>query len=164
MSQEEALELAFPTATRIERATAFLDAGQIAAAEKLAGEDVEVRSGMITYYVARRGSVPLGVAYFDSHIVRTMPEVVMVVVTPQSVIERIEVLRFSEPREYRATPAWIRQLAGKPLGDDLSLGGRVRGLSGATLTSRALTAAARRVLALHRIIAPLGAPAPARGP
>lgn len=156
VNQQEALKLAFPTATKIERRTAFLDQKQIEAARALAGEESDVRDGVINYYVALRGNTPLGAAYFDSHIVRTMPEVVMVVVTPRSVIDRIEVLRFTEPREFRPPPSWVDQMDGSSLNPDLSLNGRIRGLSGATLTARALTGAARRVLALHQIIAPFG--------
>lgn len=152
LTQDEALRLAFPGATAVERKTAFLGAAQVAAAKRLAGSGVEVRAGVVTYYAARRGATPLGVAYFDSHRVRTLPEVVMIVVTPQATIERIEVLRFSEPPQYRAPDGWLDQLEGEGLTARLSLRGSVANMTGATLTSKALTDAARRTLALHRVI------------
>ena len=71
---------------------------------------------VVTHYVARdRNNRLLGVAYFDSHRVRTLGEVVMVVVTPDGRTRSIEVLKFAEPPEYRAPDAWLRQFAGKPL-------------------------------------------------
>ena len=160
LSQQEALRLAFPTATRIERRTAYLGEEQLRAARELAGRGVPVEGGVVTYYVGMRGSAPLGVAYFDVHRVRTLPEVAMVVVDPQARIERVEILRFSEPPQYRAPEGWIGQLEGKVLDGRLSLKGEVVNMTGATLTSAALVNASRRVLALHRVIRPL---APAGG-
>lgn len=157
MSQQEALALAFPGA-QVERRTAFLDERQAQAAGRLGGRGVEVRPGVVTYYVGRRGGVPLGVAYFDVHRVRTLPEVVMVVVAPDERIERIEVLKFSEPPQYMAPDGWLAQVEGKRLTDDLAVNRGVANMTGATLTSDAIVRASRRVLALHRVIRPLEAP------
>lgn len=156
LNQQEALRLAFPGATSIERRTAFLGDQDAVAARELAGRGVEIKDGVVTYYVGKRGQTPLGVAYFDVHRVRTLPEVVMVVVTPRATVERIEILRFSEPPEYRAPDGWLDQFEGKNLSPTLSTRGSIIGMTGATLTSEAITRAARRVLALHRVIAPLG--------
>ncbi|MEJ2502655.1 MAG: FMN-binding protein [Gemmatimonadota bacterium] len=153
MTQEEALEAAFPGA-RLERRTAYLTEDQVRQAGELAGSDVEIDQGIVTYYAAYREGRPAGVAYFDTHRVRTMAEVAMIVVGPDDRIQRVEVLKFMEPPEYRAPDGWIEQLEGRPLDDDLSLRGGVRTLTGATLTARALTRAARRVLAFHAVIAP----------
>ncbi|HEV2148911.1 MAG TPA: FMN-binding protein [Longimicrobiaceae bacterium] len=161
MSQQEALALAFPAPAQVERRTAFLDARQAEAASRLAGRGVEVKPGVVTYYVGRRGSTPLGVAYFDVHRVRTLPEVVMVVVTPDERIERIEVLKFAEPPQYRAPDGWLAQVEGKRLSPDLAVGRGVVNMTGATLTADAVVAASRRVLALHRTIGASGAPRPA---
>ncbi len=154
LTQREALQLAFPEAA-VERRTAFLDDAELDAARALAGEGVEVSSRVVTYYVGSREGSPVGVAYFDSHVVRTLAEVLMIVVSPDERIERIEVLRFDEPPEYRVPSNWIAQLEQLPLDERLSLKGDVVNMTGATLTSEAVVAAARRVLALHRVIRPL---------
>lgn len=156
LTQEEALELAFPAPTRVERKTAYLSEAQLRRARSLAGSDVAIDQGIVTYYVGYRGERPVGVAYFDVHRVRTMAEVVMAVVDAAGRVERMDVLKFTEPPEYRAPAGWIDQIEGRPLDDDLSLNGSIRNLTGATLTARALTRAARRVLALHAVIQPLG--------
>lgn len=156
LSQDEAIRLAFPAATVIERKTAYFDEEELAAARSAAGRGVEVRSGVISYYLARRGAHPLGVAYFDAHRVRTLPQVLMVVVSPQGTVQRIEVLQFSEPPEYRAPDGWLDLFDGRPLSPDLSLKRAIPTLTGATLTADAVTDAARRVLALHRVIRPFG--------
>lgn len=156
LTQEEALALAFPAPATVERRTAYLSAGQLERARALAGDEVEIEQGIVTYYVGRQGGEPLGAAYFDAHRVRTKNEVVMVVVGPDARIRRVDVLKFTEPPEYRAPDGWIDQLDGRRLDDALSVRAGLHNLTGATLTARALARAARRVLALHAVIEPLG--------
>lgn len=156
LTQEEALRTAFPDAEKVERRTAYLDDAQRARVAELAGPGVEAETGVITYYVALEGGRPAGVAYFDAHRVRTLPEVLMIVVDPDDRIRRIEVVRFSEPPEYAPPGGWLAQFDGRPLDDGLSLKGDIRRVTGATLTSVAVTDAARRTLALHRVIDPFG--------
>lgn len=156
LTQDQALRLAFPAPARIERRTAFLDDSQIAEAKKLAGGGIELPHRVITYYVAVNDGRVTGAAYFDSHRVRTLGEVLMIVVGPAAEIRRIEVLRFAEPPEYKVSGAWLDQFDGEKLGPGLSLKKGIVNMTGATLTSVAVTNAARRVLALHAVIQPFG--------
>ncbi|MFQ5877405.1 MAG: FMN-binding protein [Acidobacteriota bacterium] len=149
LTQEEALRRAFPAPGEVERRTLYLDDGQARAAAAAAGVPVEGR--VFPYYVGRREGRALGYAYFDTHLVRTLPETVLVLIAPEGRIERIEILSFDEPEDYLPRGRWLRQFAGRQLDADLSLGRGVRPLTGATLSSRAITAAARRILALHRL-------------
>jgi electron transport complex protein RnfG len=150
LTQDEALRLAFPGAA-IERRTAFLTEAQRREARRLSG-DPELPAALVTYYAATKDEAPVGTAYFDTHRVRTMPETIMVVVAPSGAIARIEVLSFQEPEEYLPRPRWYAQFSGKPLDDDLSMKRAIRPVTGATLTARATTDAARRVLALDRVL------------
>jgi len=150
LTQEEALKLAFPGAA-VERRTAFLTEAQRREARRLSG-DAELPAALATYYAATKEGAPVGTAYFDTHRVRTMPETIMVVVEPSGAVARIEVLSFQEPEEYLPRPRWYAQFSGKPLDDDLSMKRAIRPVTGATLTARATTEAARRVLALHRVL------------
>lgn len=156
LTQKEALSLAFPGAERVERRTAYLDDAQMGRARELAGEDVEIPSGIITYYVGWKNGAPTGAAYFDTQRVRTHPQVLMVVVDSAGAVEQVEVVRFAEPPEYAPPRGWIARFLGRVLNRDLSLKADVATLTGATLTARATTKAVRRVLALHRVISPLG--------
>lgn len=153
ISQEEALALAFPNMT-VERRTAYLDDDQLASARRLAGERAEVRSAIVTHYVASRNGAPVGAAYFDAHRVRTLQEVLMVVVRPDGSVDRIETVAFREPPEYRAPDGWLDLFEGRPLSDELSTRGNIPNVTGATLTSNAVTSAVRRVLALHAVVRP----------
>jgi hypothetical protein len=154
LTQDEALALVFSGAD-LERRTAFLDEADLALADRLAGPDVDVEAGVVSYYVASRGGVPIGVAYFDAHRVRTLPQVLMIVVDTEGRVSRVETVSFREPPEYRAPDGWLRQFDDRALDDALSLRGEIATITGATLTAGAATRAARRVLALHQVIDPL---------
>jgi Na+-translocating ferredoxin:NAD+ oxidoreductase RnfG subunit len=162
VSLQEALTGAFPPPAVVERKTAFLDSEDLAAIRTAAGADAPVTQRVVSYYVATRNGTPLGVAYFDSHRVRTLNEVVMIVVEPGDSagtdrIRSIEVLRFAEPPEYHARDAWLNQFKGSTLSRNLSLKQSILNMTGATLTSNAIVRAARRVLATHQRIKPWAA-------
>ena len=154
MTQDEALALAFPAPATVERRTAYLTEEQMREAARLAGPSAEKVQGVLSYYVARRGSRPLGVAYFDVHRVRTLPEVLMVVVGPEGRVQRVEVIKFAEPPDYLAPAGWLAQFHDQALSPSLSTKGDIVNMTGATLTSRAVTDAVRRVLALHGVLRP----------
>lgn len=158
ISQQEALRIAFPPPATVERKTAYLSQPALDSARAEAGSDVPLSQSVVSYYVGKREGKPAGVAYFDSHRVRTVNEVLMIVVGPDDRLRQIEVLRFAEPPEYRPAIPWLAQFGGKTLSPGLSLQGDIAMMTGATLTSNAVTRAARRVLALHHVIRPFAAP------
>ena len=138
------------------RATAYLDSAQLARASALAGHEVE--QSVVSYYVAHKGSAPAGVVYFDRHRVRTLDQLLMIVVTPEGTVREIEVLHFAEPPEYRPAEAWLKQFEGRPLDAQTSLRRGIVNMTGATLSAQGVTRAVRRVLALHAVIRPLAPP------
>ena len=146
LTQEEALRLAFPGGAAVTRKTAFLSEADRAEVARRAGGAPP--PGFVAYYAATADGKDAGTAYFDTHVVRTLPETILVVVDPKGAIARIEVLSFSEPEEYLPRGAWYGRFPGKTLGDELSEKKGVRPVTGATLTVRVTVEAARRVLAL----------------
>ncbi len=146
---DEALKLCFGDA-QIERATLYLTEEQVEQAAKLAGEPVA--SAIVHPYVARRDGELVGTAWVDSHRVRTLRETILVVVDSQQRVRRVELLAFGEPPEYIPRGAWYGQFNGRRLDDEMRLQRGIRGVTGATLTARATTAAVRRMLALHRAL------------
>ena len=157
LTQDEALAVAFPPPATVERRTAYLSEQELERARTLAGADVNVEAAIVTYYVGRDGSRSVGVAYFDAHRVRTLQEVLMIVVTPEAQVKSIEVLRFSEPRDYLAPGGWLEQFERRGLDEELSVRRGIVNITGATLTSSAVTRAVRRTLALHDVVAPFEA-------
>ena len=149
LTLDEALALAFPDCT-VERRTEYLSDAQKRRIAKLAKVDFE-RNLAFPYVATRKGEL-VGTAYFDTHRVRTLRETLMVVVTPEGTIARIEVLAFAEPPDYIPRASWYAQFPGHDLDGDLQLKRGIRGVTGATLTARATTNTARRVLALHQVL------------
>lgn len=149
LSPEEALRLAFPGAV-VERRTAFLTEAEQQEVARLSG--LPRPSALAVAYMARKDNRVVGTAYFDTHVVRTMAETLMVAVDAAGAILRVEVLSFSEPEEYLPKGHWYAQFPGRSLDGDLSLTRGIRPVSGATLTARATTEAARRILAVHRVL------------
>jgi hypothetical protein len=153
-AKDEALALAFPAADRVEDKAVILTDAQKQEVEKRAHAPLE--SALWTVYTGWRGSELLGFAVIDTHNVRTLPEAVMVVLSPAGEVRRAEVLAFYEPPEYAPTERWAKQFDGRKLDDDLKLGGGIQGITGATLTATAMTSGVRRVLALYAVLRDAG--------
>lgn len=157
LTQQEALRLAFPAGVSVERRTAFLTEAQQQEARKLARSE-SPPAALVTYYVGVKDGRTVATAYFDTHVVRTQPETIMVVVDPAGSALRVEVLSFLEPEDYLPLPRWYGLFAGRPLDDEISSSRAIRPVAGATLTVRATTEAVRRVLAVHRVIGASASP------
>ncbi len=145
---QEAAALAFPGASLQKRDHALTEA-QAREAQALAG--TPVRPSAVAFE-ATRGGVRVGVAFLDTHRVRTLDETVLVAVGADGRILRVELVAFREPPDYQAREPWLRQFQGRRLDGDLALKRGIRPLSGATLTAGALTDAARRGLALAQVL------------
>ena len=145
MTQQQALASAFPAGSKVERQSIFLTPQQLAAAKKESG--LEFSDRLVVRYAG-----PGGYAYFDTHRVRTLAETVMVIVTSDGKIDRIEILSFDEPPDYLPKKRWFDQFRGRKLDDDLSLKRSIRPISGASLSGRAIVNASRKILALHHAI------------
>ena len=157
LTQEQALDLAFPAPAEVERRTAFLGEAQIEEVRRLsAPTGSKHERAVVSYYVGFDGDRPLGAAYFDAHRVRTLQEVLMVVVSPEGLISRIEVLGFAEPPEYMPPDGWLELFRGRGLEEANSTRGEIPLMTGATLTSHSVSDAVRRSLALHQVIRPFG--------
>ena len=150
LSQKEALALAFPAPLKVERRTAYLSPEEVRRASELAQAKVESR--VWTYYVGTSSRGTAGYAYFETHVVRSMTETFMAVLSPDGSVRSVELLAFAEPEDYEPSKPWLGQFAGKSLKDDLLVHRAVRNITGASLTSEALAAGVRRALAVHAVI------------
>lgn len=157
-TQEQALARVFPPPARVVRSTSYLTTAQVESARKAAQAPVE--SAVVTRYAGfSAAGTHLGTAYFDDHVVRTAREVLMIVVAPDGSLKSVDVLAFGEPQDYLPREGWLRRAEGKRSGDGLFVGRALAHVTGATLTTRAIAAAARRVLALDAQIGPPARPA-----
>lgn len=145
IAPEEALRAAFP-GCELERAPVHLDAGLRARVARRAG--VPEAPGIAFRWIARRDGRYVGSAWFDTHRVRTLRETLLVAVGPDGKLLQVVVVAFGEPPDYLPRSRFYEQFRGRQLDGELDMGRGIDGVTGATLTSRATTLAARRVLAL----------------
>jgi len=149
-AKSEALQLAFPGADRVENKIFFLREDQVEQVQELARAPLD--SKLVTIYVGRKAGEVIGYAYIDTHTVRTLPETVLVVLSPDGAVRTLHMLAFYEPQEYLAPERWLGQFEKKTLGPDLRVRRAIHGIAGSTLSAQAVTAAVRRALALYAVL------------
>ena len=149
-TQEQALEMAFPGADKVEKGTHILSASE---AEEIEGASLTaLESRVVTLYTAWKGQEIIGYAHIDVHTVRTRPEALLIVLNPGGEIAMLKVLAFQEPLEYTPTERWYELFSGRNAGGRLKVGYDVDAVTGATLTTRATVEAVRRMIAYHSVL------------
>lgn len=88
-------------------------------------------------------------AYIDTHRVRTLNETVVIELKDQKV-KHIEITNFMEPQEYQSPSTWLDQFKSK--GPDFKMGKNIDGLTGATLSSHAITNAVQKIAITEKLI------------
>lgn len=149
MTRDEALAMAFPGA-QVERRSIVLDDRQAGAVQRRA--QARLASRVHGAYVATRGDSLLGVAFFDTRTVRTMPGVFMTVVAPDTTVARVEVLAFHEPADYLPPGRWLEQFDGRSPAGGLRPRHDIRNISGASLTAQSVAESVRLSLAMYALV------------
>jgi hypothetical protein len=146
----EALRAAFPEAEKVEGKTFFLSDEQKKEVEELAKAPLE--SKLLRVHIGMRGEKVLGYAFLDTSNVRTLPETLLVVVSPKGEVARLLVAAFYEPPEYEPPKRWLEQFDGERLSPELRVERGIHGIAGSTLSAHAVTSAVRRCLALYEVL------------
>lgn len=114
---------------------------------------VKFDSKLVSIYVVKKQDKVVAYGYVDVHVVRTKPEVVLYTITPDGKLDVVQVLHFGEPLEYLPEEGWFNNFKGKSLDkDNLRVKSDIPNVSGATLTSRAITDYARLALAIWKVL------------
>ena len=85
-SKNEAMELAFGKGTQIEQLSLFPDENETAKIQQDA--KVKLDSGLFTFYVGKDQGKILGYAAIETSTVRTKPETLMIVLTPDGELRK----------------------------------------------------------------------------
>jgi uncharacterized protein with FMN-binding domain len=149
MTKDAALARFFPGLT-VERRTLFLDEEQEAVVKTRARTEVESR--IVTYYVARSQTKVEGYAFLETNTVRTMPETFIVVIRPDSTVSGVEILAFHEPADYLPGARWLSTFVGHRLTDGLWVKRDIPNITGATLSSQAITRGVRKAIVLFELV------------
>lgn len=148
-SKNEAMELAFGKDAKVEMLSLFPTEIQRTQIEKLAR--VKMESSLYTFYVGKKDDKVLGYAAIENHTVRTKPETLLVLLSPQGLVKAIHTLAFHEPPEYQPPQRWYQQLYKRQL-DKLSFREDIQGITGATLSTRSAINITRKVMAIYQIL------------
>lgn len=146
---EQALSAEFPRA-QIERQAKYLTKEQQDFIEDQPGLDRISR--FHTFYVARNGAGSVaGYAIFDTHRVRTKDQTLFIALNADGSIRNVKVVSFFEPEDYLAPDRWLALFSGKhEAGTELLPGKDLPAITGATMTTRAVSNTVRKVLFLYR--------------
>ena len=152
MNRDEALKLAFPGADRIDKKEVILSQAQADEIESLSRSKLTTK--LYILYEGFKGGKSLGYAIIDTHSLRTKTETVMFVINKDGTLRQAEILAFFEPPEYMPGDNWIALFYGKSASDSLKPGKDIPNITGATITSTALSQTMRQILALARVVLP----------
>ena len=150
LTRTEALALLFPESEEIEKRHVFLTEREAEAVRSLAKTEADSR--FYTFYVARSAGKETGYAVIDTHTLRTLTETVMFVINPDGTLRHAEILAFFEPGDYMPGKKWINLFLGKDYRDRMKVGADVPNITGATISADSFSRAARRILAVFRIV------------
>jgi len=91
-------------------------------------------------------------AILISRVVRTKDAAILYMISPQGVIESVEVIAFNEPPEFTPSKKYISQFKGKTAQNTLRVGKDIPTVTGATMGARNVTDGARLALAVFDML------------
>ncbi len=103
-------------------------------------------------FTVRKNDKVIAYAILISRVVRTKDAAVLYMISPEGVIDGVEVIAFNEPPEYTPTKAYVDQFKGKSAQDTLRVGKDIPTVTGATMGARNVTDGARLALAVFEML------------
>jgi Na+-translocating ferredoxin:NAD+ oxidoreductase RnfG subunit len=152
-TEEEVLNMAFPGADIEERTVKITPEIRKTIEDLIKGRFFKKR---VSFYIARKGGEPLGYATVTNEKGRKRNITFMVVLDSSGIVKSVDLLVFRESQGYEIeNPRWREQFIGKTLKDPLMVKRDIRNISGATMSSRAVTKGVKKVLAVFQMVRPL---------
>jgi len=140
----------FPMANKFDRKTAFFNKKQRRAAGEISGNPY--LPSLMVYYEVKRDNKLIGYYFIDSHKVRTNKETIAVGLYLDFSIRDVKVLSFYEPKEYFPVPFWLKQFKNLMVSKKtMQIDYDIQGMTGATLTNRAVVRTLRDRVSLLKI-------------
>ncbi len=149
MTRDEALKIAFPESTSVEKIDIFLSETQAKEIEKQSR--TKLNSKIYIFYKFNNVDETLGYAVLDTHLLRTKSETVMYIIGNDGRLINAEILAFFEPSEYMQSEKWLMLFENEILDDELRIDRDIQNITGATITSHAFTESVRKILAIYQV-------------
>lgn len=151
LHESEAARAMFPQAATSLRKELVLTDAERTILEKALGRHVDSHS--YAYLEVKAQDATLGVVFILDIIGQSQPITFAVAVSTDGVLQDVQVMVYREPRgEEIQDKRFRRQFTGKRTKDPLALGKDIDAISGATISSRAATFAARKGLVLAELL------------
>jgi len=108
----------------------------------------KVGSKIVRYYEVKKEDTIVGHAILLKQKIRTKNAAILYMVDENKTMIGLEIVSFKEPSEYKPNDDWTKIFVGKTSEDILVAGKDIATISGATLSARAISDAARVALAI----------------
>lgn len=145
---ERALEQVFP-GSEVQRQSIYLSEAEQSQLAMQGGGDA---GRFFTAYLARRQGRLEGIAFFDTHRVRTKEQTLCIAVAPGGRILQVRIISFFEPTDFLPPQRWLDLFRNRTRADSLQPGSDLPAITGATMTSTASARAVRRALWLYDLL------------
>lgn len=161
LDREEALERVFGSDVKITVETKQLNGNKLSIVKKrLGGKLVHFQKGSksaqvnsankVDFYVVTKDGKKLGVAVIDVEPGKWGPVEFIIGLNGSGVVKRVEVMAYKEKRGRPiARRNFMRQYEGKTSKDPIRIREDIRGISGATISSRSASFAVRKAIVLY---------------
>ncbi len=146
---EQALKEQFPNA-KIVKKNILLSKEQVKKIQNLSKS--KLHSSIITTYLIKDNGKILAYGIIHTHRVRTKKETVLFVLSPDCKIKDIEIIAFYEPSEYIPSKRWLGVFEGKGIENEIRLKKDIPNITGATLSSKAVTSASKQVISICEVV------------
>ncbi len=103
-------------------------------------------------YSITKDAKPVAYGILISRVVRTKDAAILYMVSPEGVIDAVEVIAFNEPPEFTPSKKYVDQFKGKSTKDTLRVGKDIPTVTGATMGARNVTDGARLALAVFDML------------
>lgn len=147
LSPAEAFKVIFHDSKEVVSEKKSLTAEQKKTAESRLGTTLEKETW--NFFIAKSDGRVDGFAVVDHEIGKTEPITFLTAITPDGQVKAVEVLVFREPIGGEIhDERFLRQYKGKRPGDPIRIGQDIKNISGATMSSRAVSRGVKRDLIL----------------
>lgn len=147
LTEEQALKLAFPQSQKIEVESKQLSEADLQTIKKQYG--IEIVTPSVKIYLGWSGSKIDGYALIDNEIGKSEPITFIIAIDPAGKVKTVAIMEFRETRGWEVKePRFLRQFNGKRSNDHIRINDDVVNLSGATLSSYAVSRGVKKAVVL----------------
>ena len=146
----DALHAVYGNDVKIEKKNVLLSIDKAKVVYKQAG--MPKGKKIFRTFKVKRGDKIIAYAILISRMVRSKDAAILYMISPDGVIESVEVIAFNEPPEFTPSKQYISQFKGKTDQDTLRVGKDIPTVTGATMGARNVTDGARLSLAVFDML------------